>query len=321
MGNKDTYAKGLMLHYAVETVDWDNLNVDFLVLRIGQTALPLSPLTDVKDKKYTEFMGEAKLRGIPVIAWYELYPKIYGDTSWDKDDFSRWYAREQDMSMRVIDTMLLNRPYWHGMVVGVEPGQYNALSKTYDTSAAWVSRSLLRVKDLVAAAYPGKIIWPEFKSNVIGNSDWDPQNILVEDSTNWTRFCAYDETPEIQQVTGALDVNELTYTEDHMPMYNMQSRTGCLWRVKNVAWDGAKNAAGGIQPLPIYIHYGSKERLYEAIGFTASTDQNDDQDSDQNGDQDNDGDTGETASVDMTETNILLRELIDLIKPFFERFE
>ena len=271
MGNKDTYAKGLLVHQWVGSIDWDNMTADFLVLRVGQTGYANYPTGEFVDTKYTDFIGEASKRGIPVLAWYELYPKIYGDRSWPLNDYSRWYERIQDMSMTVLDRMLANRPYWHGMVISVNPGKYDMQSNNYETSAPWVSRTLIRVRDLVKAAYPGKPIWPEFASGIVDNKQWDTQGLLELDSQKWM-MSAWDYSKSTPQtVTGVLNVHALSYPEEHMPMYLMPTRSGCLWRVKTVTWSGAKNASGASVALPVYLYYGSKESLYKAINFTPPT--------------------------------------------------
>lgn len=304
MGNKDSYAKGIMLHQWVETVDWDNLDADFVVLRLGQTGYPNYATGAYVDIKYAAFVQEAKNHGLPVLAWYELYPKIYGDTSWPVDDYNRWYAREQDMSMTVIDRMLATRPYWHGMVVSVNPGVYNATTKTFDTSPLWVSRSLRRVMDLVKSAY-GKKIWPEFANGVIDNKNWDTQGMLELDSQNWD-MCAWDYTKSSNQfVNGMLDLYALAYPEEHMPMYLMPDRTGCLWRVKTVTWSGAKTKAGATIALPVYLYYGSKDSLYKTIGFTASAPTT----PDTGNDTPETPGAGDSVNIDLAETNALLTRI------------
>lgn len=316
MGNKDSYAKGIMLHQWVETVDWDNLKADFVVLRLGRTGYPNYATGEYVDEKYAEFVQAAKDHGLPVLAWYELYPKIYGDTAWPDDDYNRWYGRTQDMSMTVIDRMLSGRPYFHGMIISVNPGKYNAASKTCDTSAKWVSRSLRRVMDLVKAAY-NKKIWPEFANNIINQKDWDTQGMLELDSQNWD-MSVWDYSKSTNQtVTGALDLNTLSYPEEHMPMYLMPDRTGCLWRVKTVAWSGAKTKTGGTIALPVYLYYGSKDSLYKTIGFTPPT----------TGTTPGPGDTNTGGTVTpggTTSTDAKLQAIIDMLEPisaFFARFK
>lgn len=314
MGNKDSYAKGLMLHQWVETVDWDNLDADFVVLRVGQTGYPNYATGAYVDTKYAEFIQAAKDHGLPVIAWYELYPKIYGDMAWPADDYNRWYDRSQDMSMIVLDRMLASRPYFHGMVVSVNPGVYNTSTNTYDTSPLWVSRSTRRVNDLVKLAYPGKVIWNEFGYGVIDNKNWDSQGMLELDTQNWL-MSSYYYKGVTQTVAGKLDLDALTYPEEHMPMYLMPSRSGSLWRCQTVLWDGAKSSTGSTVKLPVYLYYGGKDSLYKAIGFTAST-------TPTTPDPGNDVPIPETGGTgaDMTATNALLRELIELARPFLERF-
>lgn len=322
MGNKDSYAKGVLLHDGISTVDWDNLNADFVVLRVGATPAALEATGQYVDQRYAEFVQAAYERGIPVIAWFDLTVKKYGDTSWPVHDFSRWYPRAQDMAMSVIDRMLQNRPYFHGMILGVDPGTYNAQGSTYDVSALWVSRTVLRVKDLVKAAYK-KLVWPEFRAGVIDNKAWDSQGLLELDSQNWI-MSVWDYSKSAQQaVTGKLDLYALSWPEEHMPMYLMPTRSGSFWRCKTVAWSGAKNAAGAVVPLIVYLYYGSKDSLYKAIGFTAPAAPGEPEEPEEPTEP-TEPDPGGSVTVDLAETNAKLQAIIDMLEPisaFFARFK
>lgn len=310
MGNKDSYAKGILLHQWVETVDWDNLKADFVVLRLGQTGYPNYPTSEYVDQKYAEFVGKAAAKGMPVIAWYELYPKIYGDTSWPVNDYSRWYDRSQDMSMQVIDRMLLNRPYWHGMIISVNPGVYDPKAKTYDASALWVSRSVLRVRDLVRAAYK-KTTWPEFPAGVIDNKDWDTQGLLEMDTQNW-QMSVWDYKGVTQTIGDKLDVNALSYPESHIASYLMPTRSGSFWRVQTALWEGAKSKTGAKVALPVYLYYGSKDSLYKVIGFEAA---NPTPDPDSEPDPSNGGEPEPGAGGDLSIVNAKLQTIIDMMEP------
>lgn len=269
MGNKDTYAKGLLVHQWVGSIEFDKLDADFLVVRVGETPAALEATSAFVDEKYAEFVQKAYEKGIPVIAWYDLKVKKYGDTSWPVNDFSRWGDRQQDMTMTVLDRMLSNRHYWHGLIMGVDVGDWQMYDKTYDVSPLWMSRTIVRVRDLVKAAYPGKQVWPEVRSGIIDNAEWDTQGLLQLDTQKWV-MSAWD-NKGAQTVKGVLELDKLIYPEEHMPMYLMPTRSGSFWRCITVNWDGVKNLTGGAISLPVYLYYGSKESLYKAIGFTAPT--------------------------------------------------
>lgn len=280
MSSRVGYAKGLLLHEWVESFDWKNVNPDFVILRIGDGHVVGNndTISNHLDKKFTTHLQKAYERGIPVIPWYCVYPSVYGSTGWPLNDYNRWAPRENDPSMIIIDRMLSNKSYWHGMILGINIGEYNSRDNTYDAPAGWVSKTTERVLDLVSTAYslydrsnptgPKRAFWAEFSDGVIDNFQWDDQHALEyfvkdRDISVWKHvsfpFTTYK---------GALDLNTLPYPDIDIPTYLMADRTGCFWRCRTVSWEGALSASGSPISLPVYLYYGSASSLKNRIGFT-----------------------------------------------------
>jgi hypothetical protein len=291
VGSKDVYAKGIMLSDAIASIDLSKIdNLGFVVIRAADGYS--QPLSGCLDGKFGAHYEQAKALGLPVFVWMRVYPKMYADTGWDINNYNRWAVRKneqdsnEDFALAIMDRLLGTRDWWHGLIYSVYMGAYNSGANTYDVSASWAQAVAQRVRDLgkqyygkmsSAANAPERFFWPEFSTGIIDNRLWDVPGAL----DTWVKDIELSVWMSagfpVQTVSGRLDLNALPWPDDpaspvnNIPTYSKLSRSNCLWRAANttVYWDGAKTAAGGAAPVPIYLMYATLSSLRARFGISA----------------------------------------------------
>lgn len=280
MGTKEVFAKGIYLYEGIESIDLSKLkNFDFLVARIGEGYDPV--LSKVIDKKFHYFQAIAKAAGVPLFAWMRVYPRMYQDTSWDMDHFEKWPIRKnsidsnEDFALAVVDRMLADRPWWHGLIYSVYMGSYETASKSYTTGVTpgWATATTRRIRELMQIYYqsmtpgdptsPTRFIWPEFATGIIDNREWDPQ-LTIDTYIKPVDLSVWMSANFPATTVDVLDLNALPWPSVDIPTYSKESRGNCLWRAANttIKWSGAKDANGNAMPVGVYLMYNTPDSLY-----------------------------------------------------------